>query len=313
MSFIGDLQSILILLAIPFYLVGLIGNILVIRIVHKTREMHTTTNYLLVNLAVSDITTILLAPIFPLALILQVHLSNDLGKFLCKFTALVEISGIASVFTLTVLAVERYHALLKPFRTGLRLSNENIKKAISLIWVSSTLLCSPDFVFRDWSESQSICVGPWTLYMNKATKIHVIVISVLSIYIPLAIMLYCYGSLIRGLYFTNTICPITAGERSLEKERLVITFILVTAGFSICYAPTVVFNNVVAFKDVEDRDWKLYTDLYFVVSFVLVCSLCLNPILYAFRSANFQEGFKRVILCQREPEPHNPGLQLEDR
>ena len=39
---------------IPFYIFGFIGNILIIRIVHKTGETHTTTNYLLANLAATD-------------------------------------------------------------------------------------------------------------------------------------------------------------------------------------------------------------------------------------------------------------------
>ena len=39
--------------SIPFLFIGLIGNVLVIRIVHKTREMHTPTNYLLVSIAAS--------------------------------------------------------------------------------------------------------------------------------------------------------------------------------------------------------------------------------------------------------------------
>ena len=44
--------------SIPFYIIGLIGNVLFIRIVHKTREMHTPTNYLLASMAVSDVFTI---------------------------------------------------------------------------------------------------------------------------------------------------------------------------------------------------------------------------------------------------------------
>ena len=45
---------------ILFFAIGFIGNVLVIRIVHKTRQMHTPTNYLLANMAVSDVITILL-------------------------------------------------------------------------------------------------------------------------------------------------------------------------------------------------------------------------------------------------------------
>ena len=49
---------------IPLYIFGLIGNTMVIRIVHKTREMHTTTNYLLANLAVGDAFSIFTIPMY---------------------------------------------------------------------------------------------------------------------------------------------------------------------------------------------------------------------------------------------------------
>ena len=53
------------LATIPFFIFGLIGDTVVIRIVHKTREMHTTTNYLLANLALSDVIAII--SMFPMS------------------------------------------------------------------------------------------------------------------------------------------------------------------------------------------------------------------------------------------------------
>ena len=73
---------------IPFYIFGFIGNILMIRIVHKTREMHTTTNYLLANLAASGSIVILMYP-FCLAYYgdhdFVASLNDDFRKFSCKF------------------------------------------------------------------------------------------------------------------------------------------------------------------------------------------------------------------------------------
>ena len=53
-------------------------------------------------------------------------------------------------------------------------------------------------------------------------------------------MIYWYGSLIRGLYFTNTVCRDTDGERNSEKKKLVITFLLVTIVFFIGHTPALV-------------------------------------------------------------------------
>ena len=60
----SSLEFVILLAATTVGFAGLIGNVLVIRIVHKTREMHTTTNYLLANLPVSDVITILVRPPF---------------------------------------------------------------------------------------------------------------------------------------------------------------------------------------------------------------------------------------------------------
>ena len=279
---------------LPFLVVGFIGNVMVIRIVHKTRHMHTPTNYLIANMAFSDVMSILLWPLYVF----------EVGIFVCKFLALTEISIMVSSITLTVVAVERYHALLKPFITGLRLQQQNSRLAIACIWIASVTVCFPEFIFKDWSETHSKCIGPWTLDMNQASKVYVIINSSLTL-LQMAVMFYCYGSLIRGLYFTDNVWPETVGERSSEKKKLVVTFILAATGFSVGYTPTVVFYTVVAAGD----DGQLSSLLSVVFDFVFAFSLCLNPILYAFRSKKFQEGFKHTVLC-RKPESLQNEIHL---
>ena len=98
--------------SIPFLVIGFIGNVLLIRIVHKPREMHTPTNFLLASMAASDIITILLWSFY----------FFEFAKFVCKFVVLIEISINVSSITLTLLAIERYNAILTPFRAGLWLT-----------------------------------------------------------------------------------------------------------------------------------------------------------------------------------------------
>ena len=61
--------------SISFLVTGLIGNVLVKRIVHKNAEMHTPTNYLLVSITTSDNFTILLW---------FLDLSGELEEIVCK-------------------------------------------------------------------------------------------------------------------------------------------------------------------------------------------------------------------------------------
>ena len=298
----AEAELILSLTTIPFLVVGFIGNVLVIRIVHKTRDMHTPTNYLLANMAVSDVITIFLVPASKFANHLE-YQSDGFRTFICKTFGLIAICVTVSSITLTVLAVERYHALLKPFRTGLRLKEDNITYALVFIWISSVIIGFPAFIFKDWSERYSTCVGPWTLHMNQTDKVYLLIIATF-IYIKLVAVSFCYGALIRGIYFTKTVCAGRAGERNEERTQLVVTFILATVGFFIGNAPVVVFFTILASQSDELLDSKLNSVLLSVFVVVLHCSLCFNPILYAFRSTNFKVGFKRMLPC-REPMPSN--------
>ena len=311
-----SLSFILSCCSIPFYIIGLIGNVLVIRIVHKTREMHTPTNYLLASMAVSDVFTIIIIAARRFAFSQHV-LDENFGHLVCKASALsttfITIFAIVSSITLTVLAVERYNALLKPLRTGLQLSEDNIKKAIALIWVTSVFVSIPNAFFQEFDRSNRVlsgCVGQGDSNINLAWKTYLIVFDALFL-IQSVVMVFCYGSLIRGLYFTKTVCQeteTTDGERSSEKKKLVITFLLATVGFLIGYVPCVAFNIVVAFQTNANININLYSHLQNAFDFLFSCSLCLNPLVYAFRSAHFREGFKRVLTTCWKPTPQDDDI-----
>ena len=120
------------------------------------------------------------------------------------------------------------------------------------------------------------------------------------------IMFFCYGSLIRGLYFTATVCPENDEEGNSEKKKLVLTFLLASLAFLIGYGPFIVLYILVASGDSEQNyDSEPYVSVLAAVSrFLFDLTLCLNPILYAFRSSSYQQEFKRLLICKK-PTPNN--------
>jgi len=90
------------------FITGISGNVLVCYIIAKNTSMHTSTNFFLFSLAISDIT------------ILFVGLPNDLyvywqqypwifGVGLCKIRALVsEMTSYSSVLTIVAFSMERF-------------------------------------------------------------------------------------------------------------------------------------------------------------------------------------------------------------
>ena len=273
---------------IPFLVIALIGNLLVIRIVHKTREMHTPTNYLLASMALSDVITILVWSFY--------FFDFKVTTFTCKLVVIVEILKMVSSITLTVLAMERYHAFLKPLRAGLRLNEDNVKQTIASIWIASVVICFPEFFLKERSEPYEACIGPWSLHMNQVSKVYIIIHTAITC-IQLAVILYCYTRLIKGLNFKEIQNPAIDRETTAEKKKLVITFLLATTGFFVGYSPTEFLHSFVAVGNKKLIHWELYSDLAAVFDFMYVCSLCFNPIINSFRGKKFKEGLKRMISC----------------
>ena len=286
---------------ISFHIFGFIGNILIIRIVHKTREMHTTTNYLLANLAASDSIIILMSSFYSVCFFdpdFVASVNDDFAKFSCKSCiVVVHISVTSSALTLTLLAVERYHAILKPFRSNSRLHEESIKRAIFVIWCLSIAIGFPGF-FLEESIKKSSCIG------SSGFAIYSLIYSTFTAYIPTVVFLFCYGSLIKGLYFSGTILAENTNEDNSEKRKLIVTFILVTSGFLIGYGPIAVLDAVHLGMEIND---ELFVELSDIFILLFDITLCLNPVLYAFRSSNFKEGFKRVLFsrCLRSSAQQN--------
>ena len=96
-----------------------LGNFLVLLVVVRNRFMHTTTNFLLANLAVAGLWTVIWSIPFVVATLLPHHLGK-VADFMCKFISMNNLSGVSilvSASTMAILALERYYALLKPMDT----------------------------------------------------------------------------------------------------------------------------------------------------------------------------------------------------
>ena len=140
--------------------------------------------------------------------------------------------------------------------------------------------------------------------MTEGRKIYTLLYFTIFI-MQSAITIFCYGSLIKGLYFTTTVCSENDEKGNSEKKQLVLTFLLASLAFLIGYGPSIVLYILVASGDNEQNyDSELYSVLGDVSTFLFELTLCLNPILYAFRSSSYQQEFKRLLICKK-PTPNN--------
>ncbi|NXV75758.1 NMUR2 protein, partial [Atlantisia rogersi] len=126
------------------FVVGVVGNFLVCLVILKHRNMKTPTNYYLFSLAVSD----LLVLLFGMPLEVYEMWSNYpflFGPVGCYFkTALFETVCFASILSVTTVSVERYIAILHPFRAKLESTRKRALRTIVVLWVLSVLFALPN-------------------------------------------------------------------------------------------------------------------------------------------------------------------------
>lgn len=133
------------MLYILIFVVGIIGNLLVVFVVFRQQTMHSVTNIFIANLALSDILLCLFCvPFTPLYLL--TFKEWVFGSFFCHLVPFAQgVSVYISVLTLMMIALERYTVIVHPL-LGL-ISIRNCYWIILFIWILAIVLTLPYGIF----------------------------------------------------------------------------------------------------------------------------------------------------------------------
>jgi hypothetical protein len=290
-------------------LVGIIGNSFVVTIVTMIPTMRTTTNILLLNVAVADIVTLLLIA-FHVILSRSVDMNGLGSSFMCKFitpNTLSNVALLATSLTLTVLSVERYNALVKPMRISRRLTKDNVLYVIIGIWFLSMVMALPMLVYLDYDPQAQMCTAGHNLN-NLLISIGCIVFTMTII--PFLVIAFSYSQIISGLYFSNTIWssnnPGISREDLIAKRKLVKLLVTVTISFFVAFVPygvlQILIFSLIGGKISHQQRINLQ-NLTLVMMYLIPLHSSINPFLYTLQSQNYRDGFMVVvkkIFCKRQ-------------
>lgn len=296
-----------------FGTIGLFGNFLVTVVVCRSRPMRNPTNFLLASVAMSDFAFCLTAtPNFIIVTLWEKVLTYKqhikLEKFARTGELLYSIFSVTSTITLSLLAIERYNALVHPMKVHRRLDKRNSKIAIVVIWIIAVLLVTPygiglGVVYTDGARVQSFQDFFPTFHL------YLLILYTLVYVISLIAVAFCYGKIIFGIYVVRNICS----ERSSKphdiknRKRLVKMLLLVTLVFIASHLPSVFSLTYHMFRN------TIQIDIFTAVTILSYLSPCLNPIVYVTCNTNYREGVKRLLkgCLSKETSPRSPSWRLE--
>lgn len=138
------------------FLFGITGNLLIICVLIKEKELRSFTNYLLANLAIADL-MVLLACVPTGLHDLFAKERWYLGQISCFLIGFIEnFTGIASILTIFFITCERYYVIVKPLGVRSILTQSRILKIIIFIWFISVVINLPIIYMAEYKLSKFI-------------------------------------------------------------------------------------------------------------------------------------------------------------
>ena len=286
------------------FIVSLAGNTVIGIIVYKTKTMRKPINFLIVNMAMSD----LLFAIFWIPQEIKLLyidsyswlIGGPLGEALCKlYNFLPKVSIAVSIQSLVLIAVDRFGAVVFPLRSPL-ISLTLCTFFILATWIIAMAVFSPYLIAAKldeyseglmcWPVSEEV-FGQFSSFHNYISSYVIIfhfipLVSILILYITIYIKLK--SQKIPGEQSAN------AAQQRQQRERNVLKMaIAIVLGFTVCWLPYSIVHFLLVFApDI----WSCGLNYFLSVALAMYCANCaINPCICFIFSRNYREGLKTLL------------------
>ena len=287
-------------------LISLFGNAAVVAIVVKNKNMRTTTNYLIANMAVSDFLLSAFAVPRELAEIFIGFrgwlIAGPFGAALCKIVYFFQdISTAVSIQSIVAITLDRYTGVVSPFREPI-ITPKRRRFVIGLIWVISMGLHGIYFYMARTERVNeiSICFLSFEPAFDnlRASRINFIIISAFLIAIPLTIITILYSLIFRALrrekpFWQNSSSSLMKIRRK-ENTKIIRKILAIIFLFVICILPI----DVVGFLFLYAWHKKIpcgMDHLSFAAKFIFYSNASLNPCVYFLLNDRYRQGLRNIF------------------
>uniref|UniRef100_A0A3Q1B6E8 G-protein coupled receptors family 1 profile domain-containing protein n=1 Tax=Amphiprion ocellaris TaxID=80972 RepID=A0A3Q1B6E8_AMPOC len=291
------------------FLVGCLSNSLVLWAYLDRAEGRRTRDKKLAgagHLALADLCFLVTLPLWAVYTALGYHW--PFGQPLCQISSfLTALNMYASVFSLSMLSVERYWVL-----TGRRHSSHHAPQSCSSramrilggVWVLAGVLALPGLLLRSVREVEfdPKSEDDWHLELERAEMWWSAALSLKSTLIgfllPLVILLVCYCSLAQLLNRHFGRGPRPDRRRQRRLLRVIVTLVM---AFFLCWLPLHVNKTVSLLLELGLVPYSCSLDQILLAAHPYVTCLaylnsCLNPVLYAACDPTFRKRCRGALL-----------------
>ncbi|XP_032767204.1 C-C chemokine receptor 1-like protein 1 [Rattus rattus] len=272
------------------FVIGVIGNVLVVLVLIQRKRLRNMTSIYLFNLAVSDLVFLFTLPFW-----VDYIVKGDwvFGNAMCKFLAGFYYLGLYSdMFFITLLTIDRYLAVVHAvFALRARTVTFGIISSI-ITWVLATLVSIPCLYFfktqLEFTYQTCRAVLP-KKSLIQFLRFQALTMNILGLILPLLAMIICYTRIINVLH-----------RRPNKKKAKVMRLIFViTLLFFLLLTPYYLAAFVSAFEDVLFTPGCVRSqqvDLALMITEALAYThCCVNPVIYVFVGERFRKYLRQLF------------------
>ncbi|XP_053550767.1 orexin receptor type 2-like [Bombina bombina] len=285
------------------FVVGIIGNIMSIKVLTRKRTGRTSslsaTRSLLINLAICDLMVVCIC--MPITVGNLIYKAWVYGDFLCRAVPFIQaVSVSASVLSLTVISVNRYYNVHNPLNARSFFTQKKIFFTIVVVWVFSSSICMPLIFMNKKDEIQIVPDLPLVFPICREIWPHVMFKQAYNFL--LFCSLYCLPVLFNMVICFLTIRKLWSSEfnfkecdsrnQSFPASRLKIRkkiakmVVALVSLFAVSWLPVYMldiwidFNIPQSSQDVAPSPWILQLRPF--AQWLGLTNSSLNPICYCF-------------------------------
>lgn len=294
------------------FVIGLIFNMVAVYIFGCTLKIRNETTTYMINLVVSDSFFVLS---LPFRIVYFIRREWMFGSVLCKISvALFYTNMYGSILFLTCISVDRFLAIVHPFRSQVIRNKRNAKLACCLVWVMILSGSIPTGLLLDTTSPKNDNASKYYCFENYSKKQWkaelskvVIFIETVGFIIPLLLNVFCSIMVLRTLRRPQTV----SRGGVLNKTKILRMVFVHLFVFCFCFIPYNV--NLIFYALVRSNILKgcyaesVVRTIYPIALCLAVTNCCFDPVIYYFTSESIQTSIKRTSTVW-----HN-GARLMDR
>lgn len=279
-------------------LFGILGNGLVMYVILSRQKMRTVTNLLLLNLAIADLSFLVICPPFTAYTDASGEwaIPGKIGEIICKLmNYLLNVTVYVTIYTLVLISVVRYLTIVHNTATRELRTRQNIIIMIVTIWVIMIASNIPNWIKNEvFTDGVPQC----GIKEFKDARIIFLVFFIVGYVLPLiliAVFSLCILHHIKKQRPTMVLNSKRESRSSHKKKKAGRVLILVVVLFAILWLPVHIFLVLFYWKLLPDDPILLTTGTLWQC--LAYCNSCVNPVIYNYASQDFRDSFREVMCC----------------